>query len=167
MSPTVEAQFWRRVAIGATDACWEWEGARNPAGYGYFYVPGSGRQSAKLAAHRAALETRLGRTLAPGEVARHRCDNPPCCNPAHLEPGSQGDNARDTVARGRHKGGARAGEANHQAKLTDAEVSEIRARLRFRAPRGSGSSSFDLAEEFGVSVHYLREVARGAERRHV
>lgn len=38
----------------------------------------------------------------PGPVLRHRCDNPPCINPAHLEPGTQADNVRDMAERGRH-----------------------------------------------------------------
>lgn len=141
-------------------ACILWDGPKNKAGYGYTRVGGR-----KEGVHRLALEKKLGRSLAAGEVARHKvCDNPSCINPAHIEPGSQADNIRDMLERGRHGGGARRGERNHLAKLSDADVLEIRSRIRFRASRGSGASAFDLAEEFDVSVHYLREVARGAER---
>lgn len=35
-------------------------------------------------------------------MIRHRCDNRPCCNPAHLIPGTAKENARDVVDRGRH-----------------------------------------------------------------
>jgi hypothetical protein len=33
------------------------------------------------------------------KVARHRCHNPPCINPEHLELGSQADNRQDDFDR--------------------------------------------------------------------
>ncbi len=37
-------------------------------------------------------------------VCRHRCDNPGCYNPYHLEDGTHADNVADRVARGRTVG---------------------------------------------------------------
>lgn len=34
-------------------------------------------------------------------LIRHTCDNPPCCNPDHLIPGTQLENMRDMYERGR------------------------------------------------------------------
>lgn len=70
-------------------------------GYGVFGVG----QSTKLA-HRAAYEVHHGVTLSSGQVVRHSCDNPPCCNPAHLILGTQLDNIRDMDERGRARRGA-------------------------------------------------------------
>jgi hypothetical protein len=37
--------------------------------------------------------------IPDGQVVRHTCDNPPCCNPAHLVLGTSGDNVADAQER--------------------------------------------------------------------
>ena len=76
------------------DRCWYWIGASNGHGYGVFRA---GRRL--LLAHRAAYALANG---SPGRrVVRHTCDNPGCVNPAHLRAGTQADNVRDMIAKGR------------------------------------------------------------------
>lgn len=88
-------EFLAAVEERGDEECWEWLGSRNPAGYGVINV---GR--ARVLAHRYSAE-RLGGLNAEGLVVRHKCDNPPCVNPAHLEVGTRADNNRDTKERGR------------------------------------------------------------------
>ncbi len=45
-----------------------------------------------------------------GMDACHTCDNPPCCNPVHIQPGTASDNSRDMVAKGR--------QVNHESLKT-------------------------------------------------
>ncbi len=99
--------FWTKVDKAAgPDACWPWTGAKQHkdpryptrGGYGWFLVNGKQRY-----VHRHVLEITLGRPLAPGEIAMHSCDNPPCCNPRHLHPGTHADNMADMVAKGRDR----------------------------------------------------------------
>ena len=92
------------------NACWPWTGPRDRDGYGL--VKGVGM------AHRLVFEGDNGYSLAPGDVVRHKCDNPACCNPAHLLVGTQVDNVLDRVQRDRSAKGAE----NGRAKLSEEQV---------------------------------------------
>lgn len=92
------AAFWGQVAKGA--GCWEWTGTRSN-GYGHVYYVGW-----SMGAHRASWEMTHG-PIPDGLVVRHRCDNPPCVRPDHLELGTHADNAHDTKERRRHQYGDR------------------------------------------------------------
>ncbi len=88
-------KFWSKVAASASTECWPWVGGLFAKGYGCFPV-----QRKSYYAHRYALALRSG--LDPiGLVVCHRCDNPRCCNPAHLFAGTHGDNMQDMLAKGR------------------------------------------------------------------
>ena len=87
-------RFWRKVTIGSPDECWEWQGSRRGDSYGQLYVAHKHR-----AAHRFSFF--LANCYYP-PVVRHKCDNRVCVNPHHLEGGTQTDNMRDVVERGRH-----------------------------------------------------------------
>lgn len=76
--------------------------------------------SSKLA-HRVAYSAWVG-PIPEGHVVRHKCDNPPCINPEHLETGTQADNVADMIERGR----LAVGERRTTAKLTETEIREIR-----------------------------------------
>ena len=65
----------------------------------------------------------LGHDLT-GKVVMHSCDNPPCCNPAHLSVGTIADNVADMVAKGRQN--APRGERHRDAKLNSELVRYIR-----------------------------------------
>jgi hypothetical protein len=63
-----------------------WTGAIDAGGYGRINVEG---QSAY--AHRVSYELHVG-AIPAGLTLDHLCRNTPCCNPAHLEPVTQGEN---------------------------------------------------------------------------
>ena len=87
-------KFWSRVKRGEASECWVWTGSTNGHGYGRLNVRGKW-----LGAHRVAFELANGK--APEQCVLHSCDNPPCCNPAHLREGTLADNVQDMFARGR------------------------------------------------------------------
>lgn len=57
----------------------------------------------RVYAHAVAWETHTGKPVPPGMIVRHRCDNPRCGEPKHLEIGDHGDNLSDQYLRGRRK----------------------------------------------------------------
>lgn len=91
-------RIMRAVSISEV-GCWEWKLKRTKDGYGRMNV----RQGAVLKTvrvHRYAWELWIG-AIPEGMHILHRCDNPLCCNPAHLFLGEHADNMRDMYAKGR------------------------------------------------------------------
>lgn len=79
--------------------CWEWRGGLNDSGYGVISAPRLGLGSARV--HRLMWEMHNGPIEDSNLVVRHRCDNPPCINPDHLEVGTHEQNMQDMVDRNR------------------------------------------------------------------
>lgn len=118
-------RFWQKVdKSGGDDACWLWIAGKNDHGYGTFRI-GSRRDGSRktIGAHKVSWE------IANGEVPNslhvlHECDNPVCVNPAHLFLGTNLDNIKDKVSKGR--GHHPVGESNGRAILLLDQVREIR-----------------------------------------
>lgn len=90
-------RFWSKV--DKSGECWLWKSSRGPKGYGQFTVK---RGSNPVLTHRLAWELTSG-PIEGGLFVLHRCDNPPCCNPEHLFLGTNADNVRDMMSKGRHR----------------------------------------------------------------
>ena len=132
-------------------ACVIAKGHIDKDGYVKLYDPQTKRQNA---AHRIAFRTAHG--YLP-EVVRHSCDNPACVNWDHLVAGTQADNMRDMVERGRQ--GLRKGETNNQAFLSDDTVAEIRSL--YTGQRGELTA---LAKRFGTSRVSIKNYVTGRYR---
>lgn len=91
-------RLFARIAV--SDGCWQWTGKidnRSDQGYGML-----GLLRRKYRTHRVLWEITHGRELRPDEALCHSCDNPPCCNPAHLWVGDVAANNRDMSRKGRN-----------------------------------------------------------------
>ena len=148
-----ETRFWRQVnRLGPTE-CWNWTGDCANKRYGRIMNLRKDRP-----AHRVAYELTHGE-IPTGLHCLHRCDNPRCCNPAHLWLGTAGDNMRDCIAKGRNNPSK--GEHRYNAKLSDSIVREARTAW------DNGESLNKLARRFGVEKSTMWTALVGKSWNHV
>lgn len=151
----------RRARIEASverDAagCWLWQKTCHKNGYGSFAL-GAGHN---VLAHRGAYEAFVG-PIPVGMRVCHRCDVRRCVNPDHLFLGTQSENIRDAVAKGRIDRTTRVrGSAHPSSKLSEEDVPAILRRLR------AGETKASLARAFGVSDTIIRLIERGQLWKH-
>jgi hypothetical protein len=135
----VQARFWAKVETGPADACWPWMACRFHTGYGKLALDG-----------KAVFANRVAWVLTHGPIPEsldvlHRCDNPPCCNPAHLFLGTHADNMRDRSEKGRRT--STVGEQNPKCRLTEQDVLDIRA-----SRRNGNHNVTAVAAQYGITV---------------
>lgn len=152
---SLEHRYWAKVQKGP--GCWIWTGRTAKGGYGYI-----SRDGRDVVASRVGYELAYG-PIPDGMFVLHNCpggDNPTCQRPEHLWLGTIADNARDMVAKGRQNN--RVGEAAHLARLTEAQVREIRARY---VPGVVGLGR--LGKEFGVTLQAIAAIVHRRSWKHV
>lgn len=151
---TVDERFDAQFKKAGEHDCWEWNGAsKNQFGHGAFKL--GPRKSKVVYAHRFAWEREHRSEIPAGMVVRHKCDNPKCVNPSHLTLGTQADNIRDKVERGRHL----YGELVPHAKLTDECVRKIKSLGHL--------ASAQLAELFNISRQSIADIRAGRTWKHI
>ena len=133
--------------------CWVWTGAHHVKGYGYIKIPLTRTQ---MPAARLSYLIHRG-PIPEGKCVLHRCDNPPCVNPAHLFVGTKMDNAIDMVSKMRHCYGERQG----GSKLTEAEVVDIHRLLKL------GVKQIKIAQMFNIGPMQISRIKRGTRWAHV
>jgi hypothetical protein len=176
----IEDRFWKYVDQSSQpDACWLWTGSVDENGYGHVGVDGHTVRS-----HRISWELAHGPVPDKMHVL-HNCptgDDPACVNPAHLWLGTHTENMRDRSTKGHHPGTTHLekfpcgdrhwaamhpelvsrGENRSDSKLTNGAVREIRRK------RDNGTAKLtELAEEFGVSISAISNVALRKTWKHV
>lgn len=147
-----------KVRMTVSDSgCWLWNGTkktcrRNTHKYGWVTFQGK-----QMSAHRASWILFNGE-IERGFVVCHKCDVPECINPEHLFIGTQKDNVKDMIAKGRKWIGIAIRKIDgkpNRAKLTESDVVEIHAL------RNLGMSQSKIAQKIGVSQGCISQLLRG------
>lgn len=159
---TVE-EFWSNVdktlGQGPKGDCWVWAGSKDRNGYGLTpygrdnNVPG---RKGSQKSHRISYELSVG-SIPAGLDIMHSCDNPPCCNPAHLSPGTRKDNMEDAVAKDR----VPKGERNYRTKLTNHDVEQILVHSL------AGFTKSEIVKVLGRSYSIISKIIDGLRWRHI
>ena len=136
-------RWWSKINIDGpkmdhmNDNCWEWTERLHGKGYGRFTY-GDGERRYSISSHRISWFLVHG-DIPEGLHVLHYCDNRICARPKHLFLGTNGDNRRDSIAKGRA--------ATTMHLITDEEV----RRLRSLWESGEANQK-ELANQFGISV---------------
>jgi hypothetical protein len=145
---TLKRRFYERVEPDLNSGCWLWTGTMDECGYGRVRGP------IKTRAHRMSYMWNVG-DIPDGRIVMHKCDTPACVNPNHLRVGTQLENIKDRVVKGRCNGGSQPGERSPLAKITAADAANIVAR------RANGETFGSIGKDYPISVVQVRRIAIG------
>ena len=135
-----------QVKIDPITGCKEWQGSRTKFGYGQI-----GYKGKRVSTHRLIWYLNIGKW--PEDKILHSCDNPPCINLKHLRDGSQQDNMRDMVKKGRANKAK--GERAGRTKITEEQVIAIR-----KLWKTGRYLQKEIAEMYGVTGMNISHIVR-------
>lgn len=152
---TRERDIWDYIdRSGGPDACWPWIGKATEKGR---YPRFSKGLSITLASHLIFEE--VHGPIPEGHIVRHSCDNPPCCNPAHLLSGTYFDNVQDRIIRGRSR--HLKGDEHYAHILTEADIPEVFIM------KARGMTPLEISLEKGVQRATIYDVLNRRKWKHV
>lgn len=154
----VSERFFERFEVDSKTGCWNWTGRLNGSGYGVIAGPINGKRyvekGVNMLAHRASWILHKGEIPkgagAHGTVVMHRCDNPACVNPDHLLLGTQSDNVKDMLDKGRKVSNPRRG--------TDHPNTAFKSQADIDLICSTKGRIKEFAEKYGVSESAIKRL---------
>lgn len=153
----LKKRFWKKVDRLGPDECWVWSASTNKSGYGRIGVYDGSIMRPKIAS-RISWLIHNG-PIPDGLFALHKCDNPPCVNPAHLFLGTNQDNMDDMRLKDRQP--AKVGSKNGESRLSEDDVIKIRLMLM------DGMTLRSVANSFSVSISTIHRIKHRESWSHV
>lgn len=151
-------RFWDKV--DKTEKCWLFRNGTKRMVYGTIGIGGKTVKS-----HILSWLIHNG-SIPDGLYVCHKCDNRPCVRPEHLFLGTQSDNMKDAMNKGRisvpRTGNKKQGVRRNNAKLNDIAVREIRDYFETYP-----SSYEELGLRFNVSASAIWKVINRKTWQHV
>jgi HNH endonuclease len=149
--------FWSHV--DKSGECWKWTGSILESGYGQFRPGSSCLKTKRWRAHRYSWVLFHG-PIPDGLKVLHKCDNRKCVNPDHLFLGTDLDNVRDCISKGRGKhalnGKYKRNVNNISSKITQIQADEIRY-IYLNCPNISQQC---IANQFGINQRSVSNIIR-------
>lgn len=159
-SPKAPEEKWlwleQRAVAAEGSECVLWPWGLTSAGYGSISCGGRSR----LISHLILEMSGSSRPDFPRNHALHSCDVRTCGNRSHLSWGTNAENIRQKMLRGRSKVGP-VGVAHHNAKLNPEKVRQVRTLLAGGLPLDA------VAERFQVSRPAIARIRDGRAWKHV
>jgi hypothetical protein len=146
--------FLNKVVLDCWSDCWLWCGALDQSGYGL-------TAGVLHRAHQLSYELFKG-PIPPGLKVLHRCDVRNCVNPEHLWVGTQAENVRDMIQKGRKSLVGPKGESNFNAVLTKEKVLKLREDRK-----NTGLSYRKLGKLYGVTTMTAYRACSGQNWGHI
>lgn len=154
------------------EKCWNWISGTKNNGYAFIgFGKHKGPNYYHESAHRLSYRMHYGHDIPEGMCVCHKCDNKKCVNPFHLFLGTQMDNMRDKIAKGRDARGEKhstatklktpKGSQQGQAKLHEKDIPIILEMRR------DGMLIRQIAEHFHVSKTCISQIFKGSHWSHV
>ncbi len=160
---TAEEKFWQSIHK-SDSGCWVWTESYNGRGRPVIYSSAkevrNGERHQWLS-HRWAYQ-HFRAPIQSEELVCHTCDNIKCVNPDHLFTGTQDDNMKDMVSKGRSNHPV--GEENGRAILTEEAVRDIRANCK---KWSKTHGAFVYAKKYGVGSGTILDALKGIKWGHI
>jgi antitoxin component HigA of HigAB toxin-antitoxin module len=153
VDPKATARFEANVCPEPNTGCFLWMGSYSSSGYGAFSY---GRQ---IGAHVFSFVAENGE-VPLGCVVHHKCNNPACVNPGHLEAKTASENVILGVAHARAMGHIHSLPKRREPLDAPRTASE---RLSAHIIR-RGISKQDFADQIGVANSTLSRLLNGRRR---